>query len=132
MSGGAYESDLLNLWEQAMRDRSLASHRLFRIPTLLTKIDESTRPRERAVVVDGLVESRIACRADVDRVIDLHLGKDRGGQEARAGAPADDAKQAAHRLHRSAITVYPVSRHARQHSGRFSVVALLARLWRPF
>jgi hypothetical protein len=28
--------------------------------------------------------------------------------------------------------VYPVSRHARQHSGRFSVVALLARLWRPF
>jgi hypothetical protein len=117
MSGGAYESDLLNLWEQAMRDRSLASHRLFRIPTLLPKIDESTLPRERA---------------DVDRVIDLHLGKDRGGHEARAGVPADDAKQAAHRLHRSAIKVYPVSRHARQHSGRFSVVALLARLWRPF
>jgi hypothetical protein len=96
-----------------MRDRSLASHRHFRMPTLLPKIDESTLP-------------------DVDRVIDLHLGKDRGGQEARAGAPADDAKQAAHRRHRSAIKMYAVSRHARQHSGRFSVVALLARLWRPF
>src|ERR1700681_3625157 len=103
MSGGAYESDLLNLREQAMRNGSLASHRLFRIPTFVPKIDESTRPRERAVMVDGLVESQIACRTDVDRVIDLHLGKDRGGQEARAGAPVDDAKQAAHRLHRNAI-----------------------------
>ncbi len=92
MSGGAYESDLLNLPEQAMRNRSLASHRIFRTPTLLPKIDESTLPRERAAV---------------------------GGQEA-------------HRLHRNAIKMYPVSRHALQHSGRFSVVALLARLWRPF
>jgi hypothetical protein len=102
MSGGAYESDLLNLWEQAMRDRSLANNQLFRMPTLLPKIDESALPRERA---------------DVDRVIDLHLGKDRGEQEARAG---------------KAINMYPVSRRARQHSSRFSVVALLARLWRPF
>jgi|SRR5450755_167646 hypothetical protein len=105
MSGGAYESDLLNLREQAMRNRSLASHRLFRMPTFLPKIDESTRPRERAVV---------------------------GGQEARAGALADDAKQAVHRLHRNAVGMYPASRYAGQHSGRFSVVALLARLWRPF
>ena len=58
--------------------------------------------------------------------------KDRGGQEARAGSPADDAKQAAHRLHRSVIKMYPVSCYARQHSGRFSIVGLLARLWRPF
>jgi hypothetical protein len=87
MSGGAYESDLLNLREQAMRNRSLASNRIFRTPTLLPKIDESTLPRERAAV---------------------------GGQEARA------------------IKMYLVSRHALQHSGRFSVVALLARLWRPF
>jgi hypothetical protein len=89
------------------------------MPTFPPEIDESTLPCERAVVVDGLVESRIAYRADVDRVIDLHLGKDRGGQ-------------AAHRLHRSAIKMYTVNRHARQYSGRFSVVALLARLWRPF
>ncbi len=82
-----------------MRNRSLASNRLFRMPTFLPKIDER---------------------------------KDRGGQEARTGSPADDAKQAAHRLHRNVIKMYPVSRHARQHSGRFSVVALLARLWRPF
>jgi hypothetical protein len=88
-----------------MRNRSLASHRLFRMPTFLPKIDESTRPRERAVV---------------------------GGQEARAGALADDAKQAVHRLHRNAVGMYPASRYAGQHSGRFSVVALLARLWRPF
>jgi hypothetical protein len=46
--------------------------------------------------------------------------------------PADDAKQAVHRLHRSAIKMYAVSCPARQNSGRFSVVALLARLWRPF
>jgi hypothetical protein len=44
----------------------------------------------------------------------------------------DDTKQAAHRLHRPAIKMYAVSRHARQYPGRFSVVALLARLWRPF
>src|SRR5260370_32832101 len=118
MSGGAYESDLLNLWEQAMRDRSLASHRLFRMPTLLPKVDESTRRRKRAVVVDGLVESRIACRADVDRVIDLHLGKDRGGQEARARAPPHDAQQAAPPLHRKALKKFPASRHAPPHSGR--------------
>jgi hypothetical protein len=102
------------------------------MPAFLPKIDESTSPCEPAVVVDGLVESRIASRADVDRVINLHLGKDRGGQEACAGSPADDAKQAAHRLHRNAIKMYTVSRHARRYSGRFSVVALLARLWRPF
>jgi hypothetical protein len=87
MNGGAYESDLLNLWEQAMRNRSLASNRLFRVPTLLPKNDESTLPRERAAV---------------------------GAQEANT------------------IKMYSVSRHARQHSGRFSVVALLAHLWRPF
>jgi hypothetical protein len=110
----------------------LASHRLFRMPTFLLRIHESTRPRELAVAVDGLVESRIAYRADVDRVIDLPLRKDRGGQEARTGAPVDDAKQAAYRLHRSAIKMYPVSRYALQQSGRFGVVALLARLWRPF
>jgi hypothetical protein len=92
MSGGAYESDLLNLQEQAMRHKGLASNRLFRRPTLLPKIDESTSPRE----------------------------------------PVDDAKQAAHRLHRSAIRMYAVSRPAQQYSGRFGVVALLAHLWRPF
>jgi hypothetical protein len=92
MDGGAYESDLLNLWEQAMRHRGLASNRHFRRPTFLPKIDESTSPRE----------------------------------------PADDATQAAHRLHRRAIKMYAVSHPARQYSGRFSVVALLARLWRPF
>ena len=77
-----------------MRNRSLASHRLFRLPTLLPQNDESTLPS--------------------------------------AGAPADDATQAAHRLHRRAIKMYAVSHPARQYSGRFSVVALLARLWRPF
>jgi hypothetical protein len=46
--------------------------------------------------------------------------------------PANDAKQAAHRLHRGTIKMYALSRPARQDSGRFSVVALLARLWRPF
>jgi hypothetical protein len=69
---------------------------------------------------------------DVDRVINLHLRQDRGGQEARAGFPVDDAKQAARWLHRNAIKMYPASRYAWQHSGRFSVVALLACLWRPF
>jgi|SRR5580704_1144216 hypothetical protein len=105
MSGGAYESDLLNLREQAMRNRSLASHRLFRMPTFLPKIDESTRLRERAAM---------------------------GGQEACTGAPADDSKQGVHRLHLNAVRMYPESRYAGQHSGRFGVVALLARLWRPF
>jgi hypothetical protein len=88
-----------------MRNRSLASHRHFRMPTFQPTIDESTRPRERAAM---------------------------GGQEACAGAPADDSKPVAHWLHRNAIKMYPVSRYALQYSGRFSVVALLARLWRPF
>ena len=92
MSGAAYEADLLNLREQAMRHRGLASNLPFRRPRFLPKIDESTSPRE----------------------------------------PADDAKQAAHRLHRRAIKMYAVSCPARQNSGRFGVVALLARLWRPF
>jgi hypothetical protein len=146
MSGGAYESDLLNLQEQAMRDpveigRSARGEALgmettpiapTAMPTLLPQIDRRTLPRELAAVVDGLVESRIACRVDVDRVINLHLRQDRGGQEARAGFPVDDAKQAARWLHRTAIKMYPASRYAWQHSGRFSVVALLACLWRPF
>ena len=92
MSGGAYESDLLNLWEQAMRHRGLASNRHFRRPTFLPKIDETTSPRD----------------------------------------PANDAKQAAHRLHRRSIKMHAVRCHARQYPGRFGVVALLARLWRPF
>ena len=50
----------------------------------------------------------------------------------RAGFPVDDAKQAARWLHRNAIKMYPASRYAWQHSGRFSVVALLACLWRSF
>ena len=71
-------------------------------------------------------------RRDLDRVIHLHLRKERGGQEVRAGFPVDDAKQAARWLHRNAIKMYPASRYAWQHSGRFSVVALLACLWRSF
>ncbi|MGZ5912273.1 MAG: hypothetical protein ACXWLB_20520 [Reyranella sp.] len=53
-------------------------------------------------------------------------------ESASPREPADDVKQAAHRLHRRAIEMYAVSRHAQQYSGRFGVVALLARLWRPF
>jgi hypothetical protein len=146
MSGGAYESDLLNLQEQAMRDpveigRSAREEALgmettpiapVAMPTLLPQIDRRTLPRELAVVVDGLVESRIACRVDVDRVINLHLRKNKGGHEASAGFPVDDAKQAARWLHRTAIKMYPASRYAWQHSSRFSVVAVLACLWRPF
>jgi hypothetical protein len=146
MSDGAYESDLLNVQEQAMRDsveigRSAREEALamdttpiapMAMPTLLPQIGPRTLPRDLAVVVDGLVESRIACRVDVDRVIHLHLRKNRGGQEARAGFPVDDAKQAARWLHRNAIKMYPASRYAWQHSGRFSVVTLLACLWRPF
>src|SRR5260370_41023878 len=105
MSGRCFESVLLNFPVQAMRNRSLVSHLIFRMPTLLPKIDESTLPRERAAM---------------------------GGQEARAGALADDANQAMHRLLRNAVKMYPASRYALQHSGRFSVVTLLARLWRPF
>ena len=105
---------------------------LIAMPTFLPRIDRTTLPRELAVVIDGLVESRIACRVDIDRVINLHLRKDRGGQEARAGFPVDDPKQAARWLHRNAIRMFPASRYAWQHSSRFSVAALLACLWRPF
>ena len=104
----------------------------FPMPTPLPRIGQRTLPRDLAVVVDGLAESRITCRVDVDRVIHLHLRKERGGQEVRAGFPVDDAKQAARWLHRNAIKMYPASRYAWQHSGRFSVVALLACLWRSF
>ncbi|HTB37532.1 MAG TPA: hypothetical protein VK777_10610 [Reyranella sp.] len=77
--------------------------------TRLAAIDESTPPREPAVVIDDLLESR------------LH-----------AGFPANDVPQVARWPHRPVTKVFRAGRRVRQHSSRFSVVALLANLWRPF
>jgi hypothetical protein len=88
--------------------------------------------RERAVVIDGLQESRIVRRANVDRVIDLPLGKCKGEPNVHAGLPANDVKQAARWPHHRAIKMFRAGRYARQHASQFSVVALLANLWRPF
>ena len=53
-------------------------------------------------------------------------------ERARLREPANDVKRAAPWPHRNAARMFSVGRDVRQHSSRFSVVALLANLWRPF
>jgi hypothetical protein len=53
-------------------------------------------------------------------------------ERARPHELADDVQWAAPRPHRSAVRMFSAGRDVRQHSSRFSVVALLANLWRPF
>ena len=53
-------------------------------------------------------------------------------QRARLREPANDVKRAAPWPHRNAARMFSAGRDVRQHSSRFSVVALLANLWRPF
>jgi len=53
-------------------------------------------------------------------------------EHARLREPANDANRAAPWPHRNAARMFRAGRDVRQHSGRFSVLALLANLWRPF
>jgi hypothetical protein len=53
-------------------------------------------------------------------------------ERARLREPANDVKRAAPWPHRNAARMFSAGRDVRQHSSRFSVVALLANLWRPF
>ena len=91
---------------KARAKQRLGEYSALRMSTRLAAIDESTPPRGPAVVIDDLLESR------------LH-----------AGFPANDVT---HWPHRHVTKVFRAGRRVRQHSSRFSVVALLANLWRPF
>ncbi len=53
-------------------------------------------------------------------------------ERARPRELADDGKRAARWPHRKAARMFSAGRDVGQHSSRFSVVALLANLWRPF
>jgi hypothetical protein len=53
-------------------------------------------------------------------------------ERARLREPANDVKRAARWPQRNAARMLSAGRDIRQHSSRFSVVALLATLWRPF
>jgi hypothetical protein len=53
-------------------------------------------------------------------------------ERARLREPANDANRAAPCPHRNAARMFSAGRDVRQHSSGFSVVALLANLWRPF
>jgi hypothetical protein len=60
------------------------------------------------------------------------LARPKIDERARPSELADDGKRVAPWPHRNAAGIFNVGRDVRQQSSRFSVVALLANLWRPF
>jgi hypothetical protein len=89
-------------------------------------------PQHLAAVLKGLFESDIASQAHIGSRIDLWIGEAGTGPSARASFGIAESRSAARWLHRSAVRLFPASRYARRHSGRFHPVAILARMWRPF
>ena len=83
-------------------------------------------------VLHGLYQSDIASQAHIGARIDLWIGEVEAGPAAHASFAIGEAASAARWLHRSALRLFPASRYARRHSGRFASAAILARLWRPF
>ena len=79
------------------------------MPTRLPNIEERPPRSTPTDMIDGLLEGRM-----------------------HAGFAADGLKQAPGGPRRNAIKMMREGRDARQPSSRFSVVALLANLWRPF
>ena len=94
--------------------------------------EDAAVPREIAVMLESLRKSGIPCEVRIDNAIGLRLGSGDSGPMARAVFAAADAKPAARWLHRTAVRMFPASRYAWRHSSRFTLVAVLARLWRPF
>jgi hypothetical protein len=88
-------------------------------------------PRDLSAVLDGLDESNIASRADSGIRIDLSIGQE-ACPKNQASFALDNEQGAARWLHHAAIRLFPTSKYAREHSYRFSPVAILARRWSPF
>ena len=94
---------------KAEANLSFGEHPALRMPARLPRIEKGT-PRPRLVVViGGLVEGRM-----------------------HRAFPPDDVKRVMRWPHRKAIKMLRTGREARQHASRFSVVSVLATLWRPF
>jgi hypothetical protein len=85
-----------------------------------------------ATVLEGLFASHIASQVHIGSRIDLWIGEAEAKAHAQASFGIGESRSAARWLHRSAIRLFPASRYARTHAGRFDPVAILARLWRPF
>jgi hypothetical protein len=104
----------------------LARHLLNRLSDGLAGV-----PRDLSALLHELNESDIALQANSGFRIDLSIGKE-GGPKDRASFTLDNEQAAARWLHRTAIRRFPASKYAREHSSRFSPVAMLARRWSPF
>jgi len=109
-----------------MNPHILARHLLNRLSDGLAGV-----PRDLSALLHELNESDIALQANSGLWIDLSVGKE-GGPKDRASFTLDNEQGAARWLHRTAIRRFPASKYAREHSYRFSPVAILARRWSPF
>jgi hypothetical protein len=89
------------------------------------------RPRELAVVLDGLYGSNIAGHVDISSTIDTWIGEE-AGPNNQASFAIGNEQGAAQWLHRTAITLFPASKYAWKHSRMLSLVGFLARRWNPF
>ena len=88
-------------------------------------------PRDLAAVLDGLYESNIAVRADINSRIDIRIGREAGPKDQASFAITNE-QGAARWLHRTAIKLFPASKYAWKHASKFSPVTFLARRWSPF
>jgi hypothetical protein len=89
-------------------------------------------PHELVAVLNHLHEGDIICLLHVDSKIDAWVGDEKAGPVAHASFATGETRRAALWLHRTAIRLFPGSRYARRWSARFSPLALIAGLWRPF
>jgi hypothetical protein len=89
-------------------------------------------PHELAALLNHLHEGDIVCLVHVDSKIAAWVGDEKAGPFAHASFATGETRRAVLWLHRTAIRLFPGSRYARRWPARFSPLALLAGLWRPF
>ena len=89
-------------------------------------------PHELAAVLNHLHEGDIVCLVHVDSKIDAWVGDEKVGPFAHASFATGETRRAALWLHRTALKLFPRSPYARRWPARFSPLALIAGLWRPF
>src|SRR5690242_17842243 len=103
-----------------------------RVRHLLNRLSDGLAgPRALSAILDDLYESNIACQANRGSRIDLSIGREAGPKD-QASFGLSNERGAAQWLHRTAIRLFPASKYAREHSSRFTPLAILARHWRPF
>ena len=89
-------------------------------------------PHELAAVLNHLHEGDIVCLIHVSSKIDAWVGDEKVGPFAHASFATGETRRAALWLHRTALKLFPRSPYARRWPARFSPLALIAGLWRPF